>query len=375
MSAAVRAYLAAGVAAMSVGTLTVTTEGPPAGAPRAGDLSYALAAQSSSLLNVPANLFAMVLSMPAWEFQAADRLADAMIATGSWQVWGPTNVGGFDEQDPPKLKAAVDMLMPVAPFSSVFGTQLSWWAQANLPMNAGCAAVPGACPDITAFMKGTFTVPLSTLQDGYRFPTSTNPFTLQPTTWSGQSVQMTPGAEFIALWNYLTGPPAKIETMPLGEMARATGKLTKSMVDAFYPFVQNSEWYNPRTPFSKLSTALAPALCPSCDPENPYDNQWLYENYPPSPSAALQPRMVAPAAAATATDSSPTATPSATPDPDFDVTAAAPVDEPAVTSPAATRPARSAEPEVRSGASSVGSNAADSASRTVDRQPNRHRRQ
>ncbi|WP_313675615.1 hypothetical protein [Mycolicibacterium sp.] len=364
MSAAVRSYLTA--AAMSVGTLTVAAGGPPPSAPPAAEMAYALAAQSSSLSNVPANLFAMVLSMPAWEFRAAERLADAMIATGSWQVWGPTNVGGFDEQDPPKLKAAVDMLMPVAPFSSVFGTQLSWWAQANLPMNSGCAAVPGACPDITAFMKGTFTVPAATLQDGYRFPTSTNPFTLQPTTWSGQFVTDQPGAAFTSLWNYLTGPSAEIETMQLGEMAGAAGKLAKSMVDAFYPFVQNSEWYNPRTPFSQLSTALAPALCPSCDPDNPYDNPWLYENYPPSPSAAVQPR-----AAAAAVSVLP-----ATPDRDFAATAAEPVDEPSVTSPSIDRRVRSVDAEIRSGAvgfTSDTSDSGDSGSRSTDR-PNRQRR-
>ena len=377
MSAAVRVYLTAGVAAMSVGALAVTAGTPPANAPRAADLNYTLAAQSSSLLNVPANLFAMVLSMPAWEFQAADRLADAMIATGSWQVWGPTNVGGFDEQDPPKLKAAVDMLMPVEPFSSVFGTQLSWWAQANLPMNAGCAAVPGACPDIAAFMKTTFTVPLSTLQDGYQFPTSTNPFTLAPTTWSGQSVKMTPGGEFISLWNYLTGPPAEIETMPLGEMARATGKLIKSMVDAFYPFVQNSEWYNPRTPLSELSTALAPALCPSCDPDNPYDNTWLYENYPPSPSAAaVQPKTVAAAAPAAAADSSPTPAPA--PVPDVEATAVEPVDEPSTALPAVRRSALSAHVEIPSGATEISGGSTDSASGSAApqsaRPPAGHRR-
>ncbi len=90
-----------------------------------------------------------------------DRFVDATIATGSWQVWSPTNVFGFDEQDPPKLTAFIDMVIPFKPFSSVLGEQLSWWARANLPMNAGCAALPGACPDLGALLNSMFKVPMS----------------------------------------------------------------------------------------------------------------------------------------------------------------------------------------------------------------------
>ena len=121
--------------------------GDAVGAALPGLTANAVVGTKPSLLYVPVNLLDMFLSVPAWEIQAMDRLADAMIATGSWQVWSPTNVFGFDEQDPPKLTALVDMVIPFKPFSSVLGEQLSWWARANLPMNAGCAALPGACPD------------------------------------------------------------------------------------------------------------------------------------------------------------------------------------------------------------------------------------
>ena len=50
--------------------------------------------------------------------------------------------------------------------------------------------------------------------------------------------------------------------------------------------MQNSEWYNDdETKLAPLFRALAPILCPSCDPDNPYDNPYLYENYPPNQEA------------------------------------------------------------------------------------------
>jgi hypothetical protein len=51
---------------------------------------------------------------------------------------------------------------------------------------------------------------------------------------------------------------------------------------AFYPFVQNSEWFNPDTTgFAYLYRPLAPILCQNCDPANPYNSPWLYQNYDP----------------------------------------------------------------------------------------------
>ncbi len=286
-----------GVGLVSVG-VAVSPVAAPTLNPRVSAQAYTLTA-SSALLNVPVNMLNMVLSMPAWEIQAMNRLADAMIGTGSWQVWGPTNVFGFDEWDPPKLAGVLDMMMPVQPFSSVLGDQVNWWAKANFPMNAGCAAAPGACPDFGALLNNTLKVPLSKLTTGYQFPAVTNPFTLQPTSWSGQTVKLDPGAAFSSLWNYLTSEPTGVQTAPIGDYFTIPFKLAKSVFDAFYPFVQNSEWFNPRTPFSWAFRALAPLTCPSCGPE-PYDNPWLNENYPPKPAATRGPAPAATVAAVAA---------------------------------------------------------------------------
>lgn len=253
--------------------------------------TYRLAAVSSgvtgaSVTNIPVNLFNLIISMPASEVAAMNRLADAMIATGSWQVWGPTNVFGFDEQDPAKLAAVVDMLIPIPPLSSVIGDQLGWWARANFPMNAGCAAQPSACPDVSALVNASLKVPAAQLYDGYQFPQVTNPFTDEPTSWSGQYVKLDRGAAVTAVTEYLTGPPTGVQTVTVADTVSTTAKLGNSIYDAFYPFVQNSEWFDDRrTAFSPVFRALAPALCPTCTPGRPYGNPWL-ENYSPDVRSA-----------------------------------------------------------------------------------------
>ncbi len=280
---AARSVIAAGAALVSVCVVSAGPVAAPLPTHRVSTQTYTLVA-SSALLNVPVNLFDMALSVPAWELQAMNRLADAMIGTGSWQVWGPTNVFGLDEWDPPKLAGVIDMTMPVQPFSSVLGDQINWWAKANAPMTADCAATPGACPDFGAAASGYLKVAASKLFDGYQFPTVTNPFTLQQTSWSGQYIKLDPGAAFTSLWNYLTSEPTGVQTAPIGDYFTLPLKLATSVFNAYYPFVQNSEWFNPQTPFSWAFRALAPITCPSCGPE-PYDNPWLYQNYPPKPAA------------------------------------------------------------------------------------------
>ena len=284
-----RSSLAAGVALVGAAVVVVTPLPVPSGTARAASTAYGLTAASTaitgaSLSNVPVNLFNMVMSTPAWEVEAMGRLADAMIATGSWQVWGPTNVLGFDEQDPPKLAALIDMLVPIRPLSSALGDQLSWSMRANLPMNSGCAAAPSACPDPMAMLSSMFTVPAAELSRGYQFPAVTNPFTGQPTSWSGQYVKLDRGAASTSLRRYLTGPPVGVQTVSPADALDAAGRLAKSVKDAFNPFVQNSQWFDTKhTVFAPLFRALAPALCASCG-TNPYDNEWL-NSYSQKPAA------------------------------------------------------------------------------------------
>jgi hypothetical protein len=302
----VKSSLAAGVALVGAAVVVVTPVESAAVNVRTAGIPYTLTAASAGLSNVPVNLFNMVMSIPAWEIEAMGRLADAMVATGSWQVWGPTNVFGFDEQDPPKVAAIIDMLIPIKPISSVVGEQVNWWAVANLPMNAGCAAAPSACPDPGAMLRSMFTVPPSKLYQGYQFPVVTNPFNGQETSWSGRYVKLDRGAVMTSLGDYLTAAPSGVETVSLSDVVSTISRLGTSFRDGFNPFVQNSEWFdNQSTVAAPLFRALAPVICPSCDPANPYDNPWL-KNYPAQPAtSANSPVSVPaspPAAAATAND-------------------------------------------------------------------------
>ncbi|WNG85163.1 hypothetical protein C6A87_014370 [Mycobacterium sp. ITM-2016-00317] len=320
MPGAVKPYITAGVALVGASVISVTPIAPQVIAERATDRYVALTAAASnlceteptsalctdtgsadvsvtnravfgesSLLYIPGNLFNALLSLPAWEIQAMDRLADAMIGTGSWQVWGPTNVFGFDEWDPPKLKAFIDVLMPFKPFSSVLGEQMSVWAQANLPMNSGCAGTPGACPDMSMLLASMFKVPVSQLYDGYTFPGageqgSTNPFDGTPVSWAGTTVQLEPWGPFKNTWEWLTTPPKPVASVPLADFIRVPLKLAKSLFDAFNPFVQNSSIFNPKNGLiAVVAKALAPLFCKNCNFDNLYDNPWLYDNYDPHP--------------------------------------------------------------------------------------------
>ncbi|WP_141564369.1 hypothetical protein [Mycolicibacterium palauense] len=313
MPTAVRPYVTAGVALVGASVISVTPIAPqpqdlqessaavrltaaavdcgtdgtsyPCAADSASSGAVAvapLAAAGPSIFNIPVNILNAVLSIPANEVEAMDRFADAMILTGSWQVWSPTNVFGFDAADPPKLKGFIDMLVPFPAFSTVLGNHLSVWAQANLPMNAGCAALPGACPDLGALLDSMFKVPMSELYDGYTFPEVVNPHTGEEMEWSEEHVQLDPAEPITSVWDYLVAPPSGVKTVSLQETFSTLAKLTKSIFDGFYPFVQNSEWYNDdQTSLAPLFRALAPVLCPTCDPDNPYDNPYLYDNYDP----------------------------------------------------------------------------------------------
>lgn len=320
MPAAMRPYVTAGVALVGASVISVTPIAPQVIAERASEQYVTLTAAAgalceaestsplctdpgqldsavttsavfgeSSLAYIPGNLINALLSIPAWEIQAMDRLADAMIGTGSWQVWGPTNVFGFDQWDPPKLKAFVDMLVPFKPFSSVLGEQMSLWAQANLPMNSGCAGTPGACPDMSMLLDSMFKVPMSQLYEGYTFPEageqgSTNPFDGSIVPWAGQTVKLEPWGPFTSSWEWLTSPPEPVATVPLADFIRVPLKLAKSLFDAFNPFVQNSSIFNPKNGLvAVVAKALAPLFCKNCDLDNLYDNPWLYDNYDPHP--------------------------------------------------------------------------------------------
>ena len=291
MPAAVRPYVTVGVALVGASVISVTPIEPPHLDVNA---DVRLAAATGDIANIPANLFNAIAGIPATEIQAVDRFADAMLETGNWNVWSPTNVFGFDAVDRKRLKAIVDLLVPFPALSAVLGEQLSVWSQANLPMNAGCAALPGACPDPAAILSNMFQVSVLQLISGYTFPEVVNPFDGSHPEWSEQHVQLDPFESVTSVSDYLLAPPTGAQTVSLEQALTTVAKFAQSLWVGFYPFVQNSEWFNPDTTgFAYLFRPLAPIMCQSCDPENTYDNPWLYENYDPHhPSSTPTPGQV-----------------------------------------------------------------------------------
>ena len=264
----------------------VTTDGAVCGGADAPATYPAITA--NNVFNIPVNLFNAIVSIPAAEVAGMNLLAKSLEDTGSLLVWSPTNVFGFDQADPDKLRAIYNLLIPFPALSSVIGEQAVVWAQANFPVNPGCAALPGACPDPAAILSETLKVPTSQLYSGYTFPTKVNPFDGSSVGYPDGYVQLDPDAPGKAFLASLVAPPTGPQTVTLAEVGASFARLGAALFNSFYPFVQNSEYYNPdQTGLAYVFRALSPILCGNCnrDPADGYAGvyqpDYLYDNYDP----------------------------------------------------------------------------------------------
>ena len=62
--------------------------------------------------NVPPNLLNAMISVPRAYLDALDDVSHALEVTGSWWVYTPTNVLGYDPADPPKITSITNLLIP-----------------------------------------------------------------------------------------------------------------------------------------------------------------------------------------------------------------------------------------------------------------------
>ncbi|TPG32274.1 hypothetical protein EAH80_20925 [Mycobacterium hodleri] len=308
-------YVTAGVALVGASLIAVTPIAPQASAARpehravAMDVSLAAATcvttdgavcggadapatyptiTANNIFNIPVNLFNAIVSIPAAEVAGMNLLAKSLEETGSLLVWSPTNAFGFDQADPDKLRAIYNLLIPFPALSSVIGEQAVVWAQANFPVNAGCAALPGACPDPAAILSETLKVPTSQLYSGYTFPAKVNPFDGSSVGYPDGYVQLDPDAPGKAFLASLVATPTGPQSVTLAEAGAAFARLGSALFNSFYPFVQNSEYYNPdETGLAYVFRALSPILCGNCnrDPADGYAGvyqpKYLYGNYDP----------------------------------------------------------------------------------------------
>ncbi|MGP4054717.1 PE-PPE domain-containing protein [Mycobacterium sp. 4D054] len=246
--------------------------------------------ENAAWQNVLPNLFNALISVPRAYLDGLNDLSHALEVTGSWWVYTPTNVLGYDPADPPKITAVTNLLIPFKPLSNALGEHVSWWAKANLPMDAGCTGTaPPTCKDANSILSKMFLAPIWDLVNGYKFPELNNPVSEEegaageeipgqtgaPVPWSGEAVQLNPWDPVYNTLNYLFAPPEQNRPEPITftEVVESVVRFGKALWLDFNPFVPGSFlWkgypYTLVTPFIKPFVKL---LCPSCDPENPGD--------------------------------------------------------------------------------------------------------
>lgn len=344
MPASVRPYVTAGVALVGASVISVTPIQPVTPQTRVANDAYSLTAASvpgapidgsgdgiacsgyhtdqcdiyapqsytpitvdtknGSLLNVPANIINAIISVPRAYLDGLNDLSYALEVTGSWWVYDPVNVLGYDPADPPKITAVTNLLIPFKALSNPLGEHVSWWAKANLPMNAGCTGTaPPTCQDAGAILSKMFTAPIWDLIYGYTFPALNNPVSDaegaageaipgeegDPVPWSGAHIQINPYDPVWNVINYMLADPTtnRPEAITLKEVGESLARFGRALWQDFNPFVPGSFlWkgfpYTLVTPFIKPFVKI---LCPSCDPEHPEDPTPFDGQLPPSSQA------------------------------------------------------------------------------------------
>ncbi len=256
--------------------------------------------------NVPANILNAIISVPRAYLDALDDVSYSMEVTGSWWVYTPTNVLGYDPADPPKITAVTNMLIPFQALSNPLGEHVSWWAKANLPMNAGCTGTaPPTCKDANAILSHMFTAPIWDLIAGYTFPALNDPVSDaegaageeipdsegQPVPWSATHIQINPYDPIWNVINYMVADPEqnRPEKFTLAEVGQSLVRFAKAVWVDFYPFVPGSFLFKgyPYTLVTPFIKPFVKILCPKCDTEHPEDPTPFDGELPPSSQDVL----------------------------------------------------------------------------------------
>ncbi|MDG4666907.1 hypothetical protein [Mycobacterium sp. 236(2023)] len=222
MRIAVKPVITTSVALVGASVIAITPIEAPA--PTVPVVQSDVSLSASSVAYVPINMVQQVLSSPANMAAAMDRLAAALVISGSWNENHANNQWGWDEANPAMLKELINMAIPFPAFSEPWGRHLNWWATANLPMYEGCNF---DCPDLPGMLDRMFKVPMSEFydEDGYTFPVVKTPFNGEETPWSEQTVKLDPAEPLRSVWDSLTAEPTGIKTTTLWEFVTAAANL------------------------------------------------------------------------------------------------------------------------------------------------------
>ncbi|UQX09662.1 hypothetical protein [Candidatus Mycobacterium methanotrophicum] len=196
MQAASRSYVLAAAAlavtgAVAIAPFTLRTSQLPT------RTSAVHLVDTSSVLNVPINLFDDIVNIPNNEVQALDTTADSLLDTGNWWVPSSTNIWGWGPWDSTHVAAVLSLFLPFPSLDQGLGGldyQLDGLLAAELPESPSCAVAscaPILPPDVITGTTSTdrtiafldaldgqtqsglfdhmFRVPLSELLSGYTY--------------------------------------------------------------------------------------------------------------------------------------------------------------------------------------------------------------
>jgi hypothetical protein len=320
---------------------------------------------SDSILNIPANLFDDIVNIPNNEVQGLGTLADSLFFGGNWWVPSSSNIWGIDPGDPTHVAATLGFL-PFPAFTEGYGGleyQLDGLLAAEIPVSASCATqtcAPIVAPDVITGITtldrdiGTlqalsdanifahqaglsnfglfdnwFTVPLSTLANGYTFNTANDPGVVDPSgpvyegfgfdnggsnpfiggtvgpdnamPWDGLTYQLNLLQPFENFFNSLLAPPSTdgifgsgIEIPSLTDIVQAVQAIYAGLVVGFDPLVPGSPFCPGACDGFGIYTVpqLVQAIG-NLDPGNPMINQWLADAAanPPTDNNATTPQI------------------------------------------------------------------------------------
>lgn len=340
---------------------SVVSAAPATGAPlpvRFASQAVNLTADSS-LLNIAHNAVNAVLNAPMAHLEGIQRFTAAMELSGSWWVYSPTNVLGWDPANPGMVKGIVDTFLPFKALSTPVGDQLNTWFAANLPMSVGCTGFP-PCPDSSGILSSMFKVSwVELFTKGHTFNEPAyahNPVSAEegywgqelgqfgpPVAWYGTTVKLNIADVPNSVIAYLTGTPEPVRLPTLNDVVNTYVRLAKALWNSFYPWVPTSYMWDPSaSPSAYITRPFSRLLCPKCNPYDPYMPVDWKPGDPTAPGGYV-PRIKKTAPPSAATPAPAVEASAASAASGAGVTDVAPVaDVPATASPGTDRVARSA---------------------------------
>ncbi|MDA2890668.1 hypothetical protein PDG61_07085 [Mycolicibacterium sp. BiH015] len=250
-------------------------------------------ADSTNVLNIPANLFIALANVPYnvlfamgegnvqlgsdpegdFSFQPTYEgvtltqpdgnivgLGRNLRYTGNWWLYSQTNILGTDPADPSRYQAITNILVPFPALSVPLGNMFAAIAASQLPMDVGCSGTgPGACDNVGGILSKMFDLRhIAALfsPEGYTFPTTRAPITCSEdgqcyvkdedgpeVPWSGETVKLDPAAPFTNFYDSLTETPDVNDIKPVtAEFATENVlSLANGVNTAFNPFVLGTQ--------------------------------------------------------------------------------------------------------------------------------------